>query len=220
MRGAFMKSVLVIGMGKFGRHFAKKMLDLGNEVMIVDKDEEIVERYAATFSDAQIADCMNKDVLLTLAVHHFDICMVAIGKDFQSSMIVTALLRELDAQYIVSKAESDIQADLLLKIGADEIVYPEREMAEKIAVRFTATNVFDFIELTDDYAIYEIPVLYAWIGKTISEINIRSKYKINIIAIKVGSELNILPGPDYCFTEHDHIVIIGTPENVSKLSKS
>ena len=215
-----MKSVLVIGMGKFGRHFARKMIDLGNEVMIVDKNETIVERYSATFSDAQIADCMNKDVLLTLGVHHFDICMVAIGSDFQSSMVVTALLRELDAQYIVSKAESDIQADLLMKIGADEIVYPEREMAEKIAVRFTATNVFDYIELTDDYAIYEIPVLYAWIGKTIAEINIRRKYRINIIAIKVGSELNILPGSDYCFTEHDHIVLIGTPENVAKLSKN
>ena len=215
-----MKSVLVIGMGKFGRHFARKMIDLGNEVMIVDKNETIVERYSATFSDAQIADCMNKDVLLTLGVHHFDICMVAIGSDFQSSMVVTALLRELDAQYIVSKAESDIQADLLMKIGADEIVYPEREMAEKIAVRFTATNVFDYIELTDDYAIYESPVLYAWIGKTIAEINIRRKYRINIIAIKVGSELNILPGSDYCFTEHDHIVLIGTPENVAKLSKN
>ena len=215
-----MKSVLVIGMGKFGRHFAKKMVDLGNEVMIVDKDEAIVERYSVTFSDAQIADCMNKDVLLTLGVHHFDICMVAIGSDFQSSMVVTALLRELDAKYIVSKAESDIQADLLMKIGADEIVYPEREMAEKIAVRFTATNVFDYIELTDDYAIYEIPVLYAWIGKTISEINIRRKYRINIIAIKVGSELNILPGSDYCFTEHDHIILIGTPENVARLSKN
>ena len=196
------------------------MVDLGNEVMIVDKDEAIVERYSVTFSDAQIADCMNKDVLLTLGVHHFDICMVAIGSDFQSSMVVTALLRELDAKYIVSKAESDIQADLLMKIGADEIVYPEREMAEKIAVRFTATNVFDYIELTDDYAIYEIPVLYAWIGKTISEINIRRKYRINIIAIKVGSELNILPGSDYCFTEHDHIILIGTPENVARLSKN
>ena len=173
----FMKSVLVIGMGKFGRHFAKKMIDLGNEVMIVDKDEAVVERHSATFSDAQIADCTNKDVLLTLGVHHFDICLVAIGKDFQSSMVVTALLRDLDAQYIVSKAESGIQADLLTKIGADEIVYPEKEMAEKIAVRFTATNVFDYIDLTEDYAIYEVPVLYTWIGKTISEINIRRKYK-------------------------------------------
>jgi len=214
-----MKSVLVIGMGKFGRHFAKKMIDLGNEVMIVDKDEAVVERHSATFSDAQIADCTNKDVLLTLGVHHFDICLVAIGKDFQSSMVVTALLRDLDAQYIVSKAESGIQADLLTKIGADEIVYPEKEMAEKIAVRFTATNVFDYIDLTEDYAIYEVPVLYTWIGKTISEINIRRKYKINIIAVKEGGELNILPGPDYCFTERDHVVLIGSAENVQKLTK-
>ena len=203
------------------RHFAKKMIDLGNEVMIVDKDEAIVERHAATFSDAQIADCTNRDVLLTLGVHHFDICLVAIGKDFQSSMsmVVTALLRDLDAQYIVSKAESGIQADLLRKIGADEVVYPEREMAEKLATRFTATNIFDYIELTEEYAIYEIPVFYAWIGKTITEINIRHKYKINIIAIKTKGELNILPGADYCFAEHDHVVLIGSAENVQKLSK-
>ena len=213
------KSVLVIGMGRFGRHFAEKMIDLGNEVMLVDKEESVVERYASTFSDAQIADCMNKSVLEQLGVHHFDICFVAIGDDFQSSLVITAFLKELDAKYVIAKAKRDIQADLLHRIGADEVVYPEREMAEKLAVRCSATNIFDYIELTDEYAIYEIPVLYPWIGKTITELNIRRKYRINIIAVKVGNDINIMPGPDYCFAEHDHVVVIGTAEDVNRLSK-
>ena len=213
------KSVLVIGMGRFGRHFAEKMIALGNEVMIVDKDESVIERYASEFSDAQIADCMNKVVLQELGVHHFDICFVAIGDDFQSSLVITAFLKELDAKYVIAKAKRDIQADLLYRIGADEVIYPEREMAEKLAVRCSATNIFDYIELTDEYAIYEIPVLYPWIGKTITELNIRRKYRINIIAVKVGNDLNVMPGPDYCFTEHDHVVVIGTAEDIHKLSK-
>ena len=214
-----MKSVLVIGMGRFGRHFASKMSALGNEVMIVDKNAEVVERYASTVADAQIADCMNENVLSSLGVHHFDLCFVAIGDDFESSLVITALLKEFDAKYVVAKAKSSIQADLLHRIGADEVVYPEREMAEKLAVRYNATNVFDYIELTEEYAIYEIPVRYSWIGKTITELDIRRKYRLNIIAVKVGNELNIMPGPDYCFDEHDHVVVIGTADDVNRLAK-
>ena len=127
-----MKSVLVIGMGRFGRHFASKMSALGNEVMIVDKNAEVVERYASTVADAQIADCMNENVLSSLGVHHFDLCFVAIGDDFKSSLVITALLKEFDAKYVVAKAKSSIQADLLHRIGADEVIYPEREMAENL----------------------------------------------------------------------------------------
>lgn len=214
-----MNSVLVIGMGRFGRHFAKKMIDLGNEVMIVDKNEDIVERYAEVFTDVQIADCTNETVLRQLGIHDFDLCFVAIGGNFESSMVITALLKELDAKYVIAKAKSDIQADLLHRIGADEIIYPEREMAEKLAVRCSATNVFDYIELTDEYAIYEIPVLYPWIGRTITELDIRRKYHINIIAVKVGNELNIMPGPDYCFDDHDHVIVISTADAINRLSK-
>ena len=214
-----MNSVLVIGMGRFGRHFAKKMIDLGNEVMIVDKNEDIVERYAEVFTDVQIADCTNETVLRQLGIHDFDLCFVAIGGNFESSMVITALLKELDAKYVIAKAKSDIQADLLRRIGADEIIYPEREMAEKLAVRCSATNVFDYIELTDEYAIYEIPVLYPWIGRTITELDIRRKYHINIIAVKIGNELNIMPGPDYCFDDHDHVIVISTADAINRLSK-
>ena len=214
-----MKSVLVIGMGRFGRHFAKKMLELGNDVMIVDQNSEFIERYSSIFTDSQIADCTNESVLRTFGVNHFDLCFVAIGGDFQSSLVITTLLKELGAKHVVAKAKRDIQADLLKRIGADEVVYPEREMAEKLAVRYNATNIFDYIELTKDYAIYEIPVLSSWVGRTITEVNIRRKYKINIIAIKVGDNLNVLPGPDYCFAENDHMVVIGAADDVFKLSE-
>ena len=213
-----MKSILVIGMGRFGRHLAKKMLELGNDVMIVDKDTSVIEQYSTVFTDSQIADCTNENVLRALGVNHFDICFVAIGDDFQSSLVITALLKELNAKFVVAKAKQDIQADLLMRIGADEVVYPEREMAEKLAVRYNATIIFDFIELTKEYAIYEIPVPSAWTGKTISEINIRQKYKINIIAMKINNDLKLLPGADYRFTETDHMVVIGKATDVFKLS--
>lgn len=213
-----MKSILVIGMGRFGRHLAKKMLELGNDVMIVDKDASVIEQYSTVFTDSQIADCTNENVLRALGVNHFDICFVAIGDDFQSSLVITALLKELNAKFVVAKAKQDIQADLLMRIGADEVVYPEREMAEKLAVRYNATNIFDFIELTKEYAIYEIPVPSAWMGKTISEINIRQKYKINIIAMKINNDLKLLPGADYRFTETDHMVVIGKATDVFRLS--
>lgn len=194
------------------------MLELGNDVMIVDKDTSVIEQYSTVFTDSQIADCTNENVLRALGVNHFDICFVAIGDDFQSSLVITALLKELNAKFVVAKAKQDIQADLLMRIGADEVVYPEREMAEKLAVRYNATNIFDFIELTKEYAIYEIPVPSAWTGKTISEINIRQKYKINIIAMKINNDLKLLPGADYRFTETDHMVVIGKATDVFKLS--
>lgn len=213
-----MKSILVIGMGRFGRHLAKKMQELGNDVLIVDKDSTVIEQFSTLFTDAQIADCTNESALRALGVSHFDICFVAIGDDFQSSLVITALLKELKAKFVVAKAKQDIQADLLIRIGADEVVYPEREMAEKLAVRYNATNIFDYIELTKEYAIYEIPVPDAWVGKTILEINIRQKYKINIIAMKVNNDLKLLPGADYRFEETDHMVVIGKAADVFKLS--
>ncbi len=209
-----MKSILVIGLGRFGRHLAQKMLDLGNDVMIVDKDADIVERYSMSFTDSQIADCTNENVLRSLGVHHFDICFVCIGSDFQSSLVITALLKELNAKYVVAKAKRDIQANLLMKIGADEVIYPEKEMAERLAIRYNANNVFDYIELTKDYSIYEVPALMAWEGKTISELNIRNDYRVNIISVKTGGEMFPLPGAGYRFQQGDHIFILGKSEDV------
>ena len=213
-----MKSILVIGMGRFGRHLAKKMLDLGNDVMIVDKDSEIFEQLAEKFTDSYIGDCTNEGVIRSLGVKHFDLCFVTIGEDFQSSLVITSLLKRFDAKCVIAKANQNIQAELLLKIGADEVVYPEREIAEKLAVRYNARNIFDYIQLTSEYSIYEIPVLQSWIGKTIMEVDVRRKYRVNIIAVKKENSLNPLPGADYIFKRDEHIVVIGKATDVFKIN--
>ena len=212
-----MKSILVIGLGRFGRHLARKMMDLGNDVMVVDKDAELIERYSMTFTDSQIADCTNSGVLRSLGVNHFDICFVCIGGDFESSLVITALLKEMKAKYVVAKAKRDIQADLLSRIGADEVIYPEREMAETLAVRYHVKNIFDYIELTDEYGIFEIGVPTYWIGKTIGALDVRRRYKVNIIGVKCEGELKILPAVEYCFKEADHIMVLGKAQDIDKI---
>lgn len=213
-----MKSVIVIGMGRFGRHLAHKMKELGNDVMVIDKDKDLIQQYLSSFADAEIGDCTNRTVVESLGVDNFDICFVAIGDDFQSSLVVTSLLKEFGAKHVISKAKRDIQADLLKKIGADEVVYPEREMAEKLAVRCNSRNVFDYIELTKEYSLYEIPILPHWVGQSIADLNIRRKYRVNVIAIKNDGNLQPLPGPDYVFRNDDHMVVLGKPADVFKLT--
>ncbi len=214
-----MKSILVIGMGLFGRHIAYQLQKLGNDVMIMDNDSNIISELAPDFTDANIGDATNEVVMRSLGVKNFDICFVAIGvSDFQANMETTSLLKELGAPFVVSKACSERQEKLLKKIGADEVIYPEKQFAEKIAVRYNAENVFDFIELTDEYSIFEIPILSAWVGNTLGEINVRRKYKINVIAIKSGNKIKPAPGADYQFTAGDHIIVIGKSHDVFKLS--
>lgn len=213
------KSVLVIGMSRFGRHLAKRMTDLGNDVMVVDKNEETINKYGSAFTDALCGDCTNEDVIKALGVNSFDICFVAIGDDFQSSLVITALLKENKAKFVVTKAKQDIQEDLLKRIGADEIVYPDKEMAEKAARKYNAKNVFDYIELTEEYSVYEIAIMPDWEGKSINELNIRQKYKLNIIAIKAGTYLNPIPSADYIFRKDDHIIVVGKNSDVSKATK-
>ena len=213
-----MKSVLIIGMGRTGRHLASKMQELGNDVMIVDKNPAIIEALSGRFTDSNICDCTNDAIIKALGVDNFDICFVTIGEDFQASLVVTSLLKQFGARMIVSKAKQDIQADLLRKIGADEIVCPEREISEKLAVRYNADNIFDFIPLTADYSIYELPIQAAWIGQTLSGLNVRRKYQINIIAVKHDNEINPNVGPDYRFREGDRVILIGRSNEVFKLA--
>ncbi|MDD2968828.1 MAG: TrkA family potassium uptake protein [Lachnospiraceae bacterium] len=214
-----MKSILVIGMGRFGKHLARKMTELNNDVMIIDKEESIIEELAPNFTDAHIGDCTSETVLSTLGVRNFDICFVAIGNNFQSSLEITSLLKEFGAKYVVSKASRDIQAKFLLRNGADEVIYPEREMAEKLAIRLSAKSIFDFIELTPEYGIFEIPIREIWINKSIAQVDIRRKHHINILAIKTRNDLKPLPGSDYTFQRNDHIVVIGKPSDVFKLDE-
>ena len=213
-----MKSVLIIGMGRMGRHLAKRMHQLGNEVMIVDNNPAIIEALSDRFTDSSICDCTNESVIASLGVDNFDICFVTIGEDFQASLVVTSLLKKHGARRIVAKTNQDIQAELLRTIGADEIVYPEVDIAEKLAVRYNAKNIFDFVPLTDEYSIYELPILPAWVGNTLMELNIRRKYQINIIAVKNDTSFDANLGADYCFRHGDHIIVIGRSDDVFKLA--
>ena len=214
-----MKSILIIGMGRFGTHLCMDLSKLDNEIMIVDREEEKLEDLLPYVTSAKIGDCTNEKVMKSLGVGNFDLCFVCIGSNFQSSLEITSLLKEFGASYVVSKANRDIHAKFLLRNGADEVIYPDRDTAEKVAVRFSANQVFDYVELGDGYSIYEIAPLPEWIGKSVREINVRVKYNINIIGIKGDSGISLTPGADYIFQNGEHLMIIGSQKDIAKIVK-
>lgn len=214
-----MKTVLIIGMGRFGQHLCRKMLKLNNEVMIVDRNEEAMEDLLPLVTNAKIGDCTNEEVLHSLGIGNFDLCFVCIGTNFQSSLEITSLLKEAGAKYVISKATRDIQAKFLLRNGADAVVYPEKDIAERIAVRYSADNVFDYIELDEDYSIYEIPPLREWIGKTIGEVDFRARLNSSIIGTKLNGITSFLPGADHVFRADEHLMVIGKKKDIDKILK-
>lgn len=214
-----MKSILIIGMGRFGAHLCMDLSKLDNEIMIVDREEETLEDLLPYVTSAKIGDCTNEKVMKSLGVGNFDLCFVCIGSNFQSSLEITSLLKEFGASYVVSKANRDIHAKFLLRNGADEVIYPDRDIAEKVAVRFSANQVFDYVELGSGYSIYEIAPLQEWIGKSVREINVRAKYNINIIGIKGDSGISLTPGADYIFQNGEHLMIIGSQKDIAKIVK-
>ena len=213
------KNILVIGMGRLGRHLAIDMQNLGNDVMIVDKHEELVEELAPMFTDSFCGDCAKEGVLRSLGVNNFDVVFVTIGENFQSSLEITAMLKDLNAKWVVSKAKRDSQARFLINVGADEVIYPERETAERLAIRYNSDSIFDCIELTDEYSIYEISTPPEWVGKTIAGLNVRKAHKVDVIAIKKGETLNPMPGGDYVFQASDLLVVIGKSQDVFRLCR-
>ncbi len=212
------KSILVIGMGRFGKHLAVKLFELGNDVMVVDKDDKIIQSVSSIIEDVIVGDCTDENVVRALGIGNFDMCFVTIGKNFESSLVVTSLLKKFGAKYIVTKAGRDIQTDILKKIGADEVVYPERELAEKLAVKYNASSILDYIELSPEHAIYEIYVPEDWVGKTIGEINVRRRYRINVIAVKNEASVQPMPYADYEFHDGEQIVISGKPADIKRLT--
>ena len=212
------KSVLIIGIGRLGSHLAEKMQDLGHDVMVLDRNEDSIKKIASHFADARIADYTSEDVLHTLDIPSFDLCFVTVGDDFESSMVTVLTLKKLGAKYVAARARDEVQCELLKKIGADEIIYADGEVADKLAIRHNGNNIFDYVALAGGYAIFEVPIVKEWNGKTIAEIDVRKKYKINIIAIKNGNSINPTPMPDYCFREADHIFVLGQSRDVFKLS--
>ena len=215
-----MKSILIIGMGRFGRHLCKNLSQLGNQVMIVDEKEENLEEMLPYVVSAKIGDCTNENVLKSLGISNFDLCFVCIGTNFQSSLEITSLVKELGGRHVVSKANRDIHAKFLLRNGADEVIYPDRDIAEKLAVRYSANHVFDYIELTEEYSIYEIPPLPEWTGKTIKELDIRNRYGINILGTKANGKAKLMPGASYVICQEEHLMVIGKKEDVDRILKA
>lgn len=209
-----MKTVLVIGMGKTGQYLAQKMQQLGNEVMIVDKNESLIQSLSPEYKDCFSGDCANEGVLRSLGINNFDYCFVCIGEESYAALEITSLLKELGAKCVVAKAKQERQAKFLKNVGADEVFFPEKEIAEKVAVRYNSENIFDYVPLTSDVAIFEIAILDKWVGKSILQLDVRKHYKINIIAIKKGEKLDPLPGGQYVFAEGDHIMVLGKAEAV------
>jgi trk system potassium uptake protein TrkA len=209
--------MLVIGLGRFGTHLALKLMELGNEVMIIDKDEESVNNLASQVTRAQIGDCMEEAVLKGLGVKNFDVCFVCISDDFQSSLEITSILKELGAAHVVSKTNRDIHAKFLLKVGADEVIYPERDMAKRAAVKYSAKNAFDYIELTPEYAVFEMEVPSNWVGRTLKQLDVRSRHNINVIGTKRDNKVIPITSADYIFIPDEHLIIAGSKKDLNKL---
>ena len=212
-----MKSILIIGLGRFGTYMARKFTELGNHVMALDIDEDKINEILPYVTSAQTGDATKPAVLEGLGVDNFDICVVSVGENFQSSLETTSLLKEAGAKYVLSRASTEIQAKFLLRNGADEVVFAEKQMAERLAVRYSAKNIFDYIQLTPEYAIYEIPTPKAWEGRTIRDKNVRVKYNLNILAVKRGEDLTPVPDADYVFDTRDRLIVMCKKENIDKI---
>lgn len=211
-----MKSVLLIGLGRFGKHIADKLNALDHEVMAIDKDEDRVSSVMDYVTSAQIGDCTKKEFLQTIGVKNFDVCIVAIGDDFQSSLETTSLLHELGAQKVISRAARDVHAKFLLRNGADEIVYPEKQLALWTAIRYTSDHILDYIQLDGDYSIFEVSIPKSWIGKSIGQIDIRKRYNINILALKSGGKMNLNISPETVLNEESTMLVLGEYSHIQK----
>ncbi len=211
-----MKSVLLIGLGRFGKHIAGQLNQLGHQIMALDSDEERVNSVINIVTNAIIGDSTNEDVLRSLGIDNYDICIVAIGNNFQSSLETTYLLKELGAKYVVSRAEHDSQAKFLLRNGADEVVYPEKQVAKWAAIRYSFDHILDYIALDDSHSIFEVSVPANWTGKTIGHLDIRRKYDINILAIKKNGRMKLPVTPETVLTEDVTLLVLAETKALKK----
>lgn len=186
-----MKNILLIGAGRFGRHIAMQLSQLGHQVMAVDINEERINDVLPFVTNAQIGDSTNEEFLRTLGIGNFDVCFVTISSNFQNSLETTSLLKELGVKSVVSRAERNVQAKFLLRNGADNVVYPEKQMAKWAAIRYSADHIFDYIEIDEQHAIFEVQVPKEWIGKSVGELDVRRRFGINILGIKRAGKTDV-----------------------------
>ena len=212
-----MKSFLLIGMGTLGHHLCRSLAEYRCEIMIVDSNAEKLEDLLPDVASAKVGDCTNPALLESLDVPSFDACFVCIGENFQNSLEVTSLLKDAGAKKVFSRADEDIQAKFLLRCGADEVIYPEKDIARRIARSESSDSIFDFIELSADCSIYEIEVNPKWVGKTIGQLDFRRRYNLSILALKKGASVTPVTNPDHMFTSDEHLYVLGYPEDINRV---
>lgn len=211
-----MKSILLIGLNRFGSFLAKQLHDQGHQIMAVDKDEERINCCLPYVTDAQIGDSTNEVFLRSLGVNNYDVCFVAIGGDFQSSLETTSLLKELGGRLVVSRADREVQAKFLLRNGADEVILPEKQIAEWAAIRYASNHILDYIRIDDGHAIFEVAVPKDWVGKTVEQIDIRRRYGINIMAVKEGGKINLSIAPETVLKGSQTMLVLGEQKAIQK----
>lgn len=214
-----MKSVLLIGLGRFGRHIAAQLEQLGHEVMGIDHDEDRVNDAMNVVTSAQIGNSTNEEFLKSLGVGNFDLCIVAIGNDFQSSLETTCSLKELGAKFVVARAERDGQAKFLLRNGADDVVYPEKQVARWAAIRYSSDHILDYIELDESNSILEVAVPEAWVGRSIGELDIRKKYSVTVMAVKENGKMNVNVTPGVVLDDKKTLLVLGELKALQKCFK-
>ena len=211
-----MKSVLLLGLGRFGRNVAIQLNNLGHEVMGVDIDEEKVNAVMDIVTNAQIGDSTNEAFLRTLGVDEYDVCFVTISNDFQSSLETTCLLKELGAKFVVSRAERDGQEKFLLRNGADKVVYPEKQVAKWAAIRYSSNYILDYLQLDEKHSIVEVSIPKTWVGKSIVQLDVRRKYNLTIIGLKKGVAMTFMIKPDTILTEDVSLLVVGEDKAIQK----
>ncbi len=211
-----MKTILLIGLGRFGRHIAMKLYDMGHEIMAVDRDEERVSSALSFVTNAQIGDSTNEEFLDSLGIRNFDACIVTIGDDFQNSLETASLLKEYGAKKVIARAATGVQEKFLLRNGADEVVYPEKQLATWTAIRCASDHVLDYIELDHDYAIFELDIPENWVGKTVVQLDIRKKFGINILGIKENGKWDMSVSADTVLDANKSILVLGHEKSIQK----
>lgn len=214
-----MKNVLLIGLGQFGRHMAQKLSNIHNQVLAIDKDERRIQEAMSFVTNAEIGDATNPALIESLGVRDFDLCVVTIGHDLQASLEITDLLKKHGAPFVLARAARDTHVQFLLSCGADEVIYPDKQIADWAAVRYGSNHIFDYIRLNSDHAIYETDIPDSWIGHTVLDLAVRQRYNLNILAIRREGQVTPLPGPNHQFSRDERIILLGGEKDVQKFLK-
>lgn len=214
-----MKNILLIGLGRFGIHMAKKLHDLHHQVLAIDMDERKIQEALPFITNGEIGDASDPYLIQALGVKDFDLCVITLGHNLQAALEITALLKQNGARFVLARVSQDSHAQFLLSCGADEVIYPEKQLADWAAVRYSADHLFDYVSLSPDYAIYETEIPTSWVGHTMVDLSLRQKYHLNILAIKEKGQVVPLPGPTHEFGQDERVILLANEKDANKFLK-